>query len=131
MDGNTVYYIRLAGSEDVYTVPVSLSDQLPFVAVGDRITLTVSSAGEFKKVLAVKFPELFELNQKERIAFRKVFSAEGGSFCLSVLFPEERTYPYSTNCKGGKEDGSANLAESLASVGPACLGCSFAGVCFA
>ena len=56
VDGNTVYYIRLAGSEDVYTVPVSLSDQLPFVAVGDRITLTVSSAGEFKKVLAVKIP---------------------------------------------------------------------------
>lgn len=56
VDGNTVYYIRLAGSDDVYTVPVSLSDQLPFVAVGDRITLTVSSAGEFKKVLAVKIP---------------------------------------------------------------------------
>ena len=56
VDGNTVYYIRLAGSEDVYTVPVSLSDQLPFVAVGDHITLTVSSTDSFKKVLAVKIP---------------------------------------------------------------------------
>lgn len=56
VDGNTVYYIRLAGGDDIYTVPVSLSDHLPFVAVGDRITLTVSSANSFKKVLAVNIP---------------------------------------------------------------------------
>ena len=41
VDGNTVYYIKLAENEKIYTAQIKLSDNLPFANVGDNITLTL------------------------------------------------------------------------------------------
>lgn len=40
VDGSTVYYIRLENDPAVYTASVGISADLPFVAVGDTVTLT-------------------------------------------------------------------------------------------
>ncbi|HCC35158.1 MAG TPA: hypothetical protein DEQ02_05790 [Ruminococcaceae bacterium] len=51
LDGNTHYYIKLEGGEDVYIAPVSVSDYLPLLKAGDRVRLTYSKiAGEFGRV---------------------------------------------------------------------------------
>lgn len=42
VDGNTCYYILLEGNEQVFTVPVTLSDKLPFLSIGDTVTVTYS-----------------------------------------------------------------------------------------
>ena len=42
VEGNTCYYVLLEGDERVFTVPVTLSDRLPFLAVGDTLTLSYS-----------------------------------------------------------------------------------------
>lgn len=44
LDGNTVYFIRLTSGEEVYPVPIKLSDSLPFVQPGDSVSLTLAGA---------------------------------------------------------------------------------------
>ena len=48
--GNTKYYIMLEGDEKVYTVDISLSDKLPFAAVGSEIELTLTDDGKGEKL---------------------------------------------------------------------------------
>lgn len=50
VDGNTVYYIRLDDSAQVrvITAAISLSSELPFLSVGDTITVTLSSEDEVR-----------------------------------------------------------------------------------
>lgn len=50
--GETCYYIQLNQSEEIYILPVSLSEKLVFLQVGNTITLNVSGTGS---VLNVKF----------------------------------------------------------------------------
>lgn len=52
VDGNTNYYIMLVNSTAVYTVPITLSDELPFVKAGDTVELTVSSGASESAVSA-------------------------------------------------------------------------------
>lgn len=42
VDGNTNYYIILEGDDTVYTVPITLSDRLPFIKSGDTVTLKIT-----------------------------------------------------------------------------------------
>ncbi|MBR2044394.1 MAG: CvpA family protein [Clostridia bacterium] len=54
VDGNTCYYIMLKDNDTVFTVPVTLSDKLPFVGAGDTVTLTYSSDSMGVTVSAVE-----------------------------------------------------------------------------
>lgn len=54
VDGNTCYYIRLGSSETIYIANVSLDDSLPFVKVGDPLTITLDTNEEKATVVAVK-----------------------------------------------------------------------------
>lgn len=40
VDGNTQYYIRLKGKDETYVLAASLSDALPFLKIGDKLTIT-------------------------------------------------------------------------------------------
>lgn len=42
VNGNTCYYFTLTGSRDVYTVSVTVSDQLPFLKAGDPVAFRYS-----------------------------------------------------------------------------------------
>lgn len=42
VDGNTRYYVRLSESSDIYVLPAGLSNELPFIKVGDTVTVTLS-----------------------------------------------------------------------------------------
>ncbi len=42
VEGNTVYYIKLADNENIYTVAVTKSDLLPFAAKGQEVKITVN-----------------------------------------------------------------------------------------
>lgn len=42
VDGNTVYYIKLADNEAIYTVEVKKSDLLPFAKKGNKVKFTVN-----------------------------------------------------------------------------------------
>ncbi len=50
--GETCYYIQIDDSEEIYIVPVSLSEKLVFLNVGDSITLNLSPTGS---VISVEF----------------------------------------------------------------------------
>ncbi len=39
IEGNTYYYILLEGQEDVFTASISKSERLPFLKIGDQISL--------------------------------------------------------------------------------------------
>ncbi len=54
VEGNTCYYIRLGSSDTIYIANVSLNDALPFVKVGDPLTLTLDTNGEKPDVTAIK-----------------------------------------------------------------------------
>ena len=49
IDGNTMYYVMLSDNEKIYVLSAKLSEKLPFLKVGDTITITESS-GEYKAV---------------------------------------------------------------------------------
>ncbi len=51
VDGNTCYYIKLEGNDEVYIAAVTLNDNLPFIAVGDEIKLTLDTRAETTTVL--------------------------------------------------------------------------------
>ena len=38
VSGNTCYYFTLEGSEDIYSAPITLSPELPFLQPGDSVT---------------------------------------------------------------------------------------------
>ena len=59
VDGNTNYYIMLDGDNTVYTVPITLSDMLPFVVAGDGVQMTVSDGVSGAVVTK------FEVSQKQ------------------------------------------------------------------
>ncbi len=54
VDGNTCYYILLEGSEQVFTVPVYLSDRLPFLGTEDTVTISYSEEQGKTMVSAVE-----------------------------------------------------------------------------
>ena len=39
IDGNTIYYFRLVGSKAVFTAPITMWEQLPFLKAGDTVTV--------------------------------------------------------------------------------------------
>jgi hypothetical protein len=43
VEGNTCYYLQLQEDNRVYIAPISISDLLPFVSVGDQVSLTVTA----------------------------------------------------------------------------------------
>jgi len=53
VDGSTVYYIRLADTDYTFTAKLAVSSDLPFVAVGDTVTLTTVEPGEGQLVCSV------------------------------------------------------------------------------
>lgn len=53
--GNTNYFITLKDDSTVYTVPVTLSDRLPFAKIGDSITLTVTKGEDTVTVTKAEF----------------------------------------------------------------------------
>jgi hypothetical protein len=54
VDGNTCYYILLESNEQVYTVPVYLSDRLPFLSAEDTVTIRYSDDNGKISVSAVE-----------------------------------------------------------------------------
>lgn len=55
VSGNTNYYLKLAESDKVYTIPITLSDRLPFAKAGDSIELTVTENDDNVNVSAIEF----------------------------------------------------------------------------
>lgn len=55
VSGNTNYYLRLAESDKVYTIPITLSDRLPFAKAGDNVELTVTENDDNVNVSAIEF----------------------------------------------------------------------------
>ena len=53
-DGNSIYYIRLSGSDVIYTADISVSDILPLIAVGENITF---KADENLSITEIKYSE--------------------------------------------------------------------------
>ncbi len=49
IEGNTYYYVILENDDKIYALPASLSQQLPFLKVGDSIEITQVS-GDFRAV---------------------------------------------------------------------------------
>lgn len=50
LEGNTHYFILLENDEKVYTVPVTLSDMLPFAEIGNSVKMTVASDMTVKEI---------------------------------------------------------------------------------
>lgn len=55
VSGNTIYYLKLAENNIIYTVPITLSDRLPFAKAGDNIELTVSENADGIIVSKIEF----------------------------------------------------------------------------
>lgn len=55
VSGNTVYYLKLAETDVIYTVPITLSDRLPFAKAGDNIELTLTETGNEINVTKIEF----------------------------------------------------------------------------
>lgn len=55
VSGNTNYYLKLAESDKVYTIPITLSDRLPFAKAGDNVELTVTENDDNVNVSAIEF----------------------------------------------------------------------------
>lgn len=54
IDGNTYYYILLEGNEQVFQIPVNLSNRLPFLNEGDTLKISYNEASEEITVKAVE-----------------------------------------------------------------------------
>ncbi len=52
--GNTVYYLKIGDS--IFTASVTLSDQLPFLQLGDSITFDANADGELTAIIAILPP---------------------------------------------------------------------------
>ena len=55
VDGNTCYYVLFSDNQKVFTLPVTLSDKLPFISAGDSITVTYKESENEITVTAVEF----------------------------------------------------------------------------
>ncbi len=42
IDGNTIYYIKLKDNDKIYTAKVTVSDNLPFTKIDDKVTFTLN-----------------------------------------------------------------------------------------
>lgn len=51
MDGNTIYFIKLQGDEQIYSLPISLSDNLVFAEIGQSVELETNG----NSVNSIKF----------------------------------------------------------------------------
>lgn len=54
IDGNTYYYILLEGNEQVFQIPVNLSNRLPFLNEGDTLKISYNEVSEEITVKAVE-----------------------------------------------------------------------------
>lgn len=50
VSGNTCYYFTLKGSNKIYTAFITVSEQLPFLEDGDRVTLTYTEGAQTREV---------------------------------------------------------------------------------
>ena len=55
VSGNTNYYIKLQDNDKIYTVPITLSDRLPFAKSGDSVEMTVNAAEDKISVTKISF----------------------------------------------------------------------------
>lgn len=51
MDGNTIYFIKLEGNDQIYSLPISLSDSLVFAEIGQSVELEMNG----NSVNSIKF----------------------------------------------------------------------------
>ena len=51
--GNTAYYIMLEGNENVFIANISLNDRLPFVSVGDTLTINFYTENDEVTVMSI------------------------------------------------------------------------------
>ena len=54
VSGNTCYYFTLEGSDEVYTVAVTVSEKLPFIKAGDKVDFTYSLYYQVKTISELK-----------------------------------------------------------------------------
>lgn len=50
VEGNTVFYFTMAGEQSVYIAPLAISERLPFLKVGDTITIEAESGQTTRRV---------------------------------------------------------------------------------
>ena len=53
VSGNTKYYIKLSGSDEIYTFDISLSERLPFVKAGDTVEITLKITGDSSEITGI------------------------------------------------------------------------------
>ena len=53
VSGNTCYYFTLKGSKAIYTVYISVSEQLPFLEDGDKVTISYTEGAQTREVSAL------------------------------------------------------------------------------
>ena len=54
VDGSTKYYLRLEGTTSIYIADITVSPELPFLKVGDTVTLTFDTPTEEQLTIDVK-----------------------------------------------------------------------------
>lgn len=55
IEGNSYFYLMLEGHKEVYVVPITVADFMPFVKAGETLTLTFGeNGGDSKRVYEVK-----------------------------------------------------------------------------
>lgn len=54
VSGNTAYYIKLEGSDNIFIANVNLNNKLPFLAVGDELKITYLEENDSISVIAVE-----------------------------------------------------------------------------
>lgn len=54
ISGNTCYYFTLEGSREVYTAYITVSEQLPFLAAGDRVSFSYTEGEQTRDVIAFR-----------------------------------------------------------------------------
>jgi hypothetical protein len=52
VSGNSTYYFKLKGYEDIFIAPISLNDQLPLASIGDKVTIEYLEDGEKSKTVS-------------------------------------------------------------------------------
>lgn len=54
ISGNTCYYFTLEGSREVYTAYITVSEQLPFLTAGDRVSFSYTEGEQTRDVIAFR-----------------------------------------------------------------------------
>lgn len=47
VDGNTRYYLKVAAEDKIYVIPASVSDELPFLKVGDNVSFSFDANNKY------------------------------------------------------------------------------------